>query len=249
MVCHPEHFGGSIVSGVDDSRMKGSRWRGYFIPLAPVSPDTRYCIYLGHETRTASIPFGTLGEPWPVGSWRAELLGGMGVRLRRGCAGAGGGGGVSLALGARKTRRPVLPQTRAPVKGFNGAALWGRGKHHQHRRTGSTRQCFNGAALWGRGKRLTPRRSTGSPPGFNGAALWGRGKRSARAPPRSRHPASMGPRFGGAENEQRGDMKPTAKPASMGPRFGGAENYRREGRLRRTHRFNGAALWGRGKRQ
>ncbi len=84
--------------------------------------------------------------------------------------------------------------------------------------------------------------------------------------------ASMGPRFGGAENHVLEVIFTQVGEASMGPRFGGAENtpapirlHRRDGlqwgralgaRKTRCCRgfyaprssFNGAALWGRGKR-
>ncbi len=57
----------------------------------------------------------------------------------------------------------------------------------------------------------------------------------------------MGPRFGGAENDGRLTGISAQEIASMGPRFGGAENASDSPSPFPARRFNGAALWGRGK--
>ncbi len=150
------------------------------------------------------------------------------------------------ALGARKTAG--VASSGGSARGFNGAALWGRGKRSSNiewtdatwlqwgRALGARKtrthlslmrleSCFNGAALWGRGKRRRrPCRRCVRSPRFNGAALWGRGKPRHHVKHGGRTEASMGPRFGGAENNLWRVLFARLIPASMGPRFGGAEN-------------------------
>ncbi len=173
------------------------------------------------------------------------------------------------ALGARKTR----PRSRLfwDIAGFNGAALWGRGKRRSRRRVCPPRLRFNGAALWGRGKPpvsslyLTINRASmgprfggaenslvgpiglARPQCFNGAALWGRGKPWSFRPSGSILWLQWGRALGARKTSVPPGVAPGRGMLQWGRALGARKTPSHPSGFPAGPRFNGAALWGRGK--